>query len=314
VKTWWAFILVVTISPAVQAQSCGSSAPLQLQILGSGGQDLNAGRAAASVLLWIHGRPRILIDTGPGAALRFVQAGASMADVDLILFTHLRAERSADLPALMQLASPATRTRALPIYGPMGNRTMPSTVTFVRALFDPKRGAWRHLGDLLSPLSRTAYKLEPHDLQALPPKLGAPRESHDEILLAVENETMRIAALPVTYGSTPTLIWRVETQGKRIVVSGGAHTGSNTMERMAQAADLLVMPFTAWEDTQAAKRSTESLLPAFARFAKTTGAKQLILAPRMHTTLGREEELTTLVRRQYAGAVTLANDMDCLTP
>src|SRR6266566_3509977 len=127
------------VVPLAQAQSCASS-PVQLQILGSGDAAMVGERAGASLLVWVNGKSRIMIDAGSGAAMRFEQAGGNAADLEAILLTHLRLARTADLPALVQSPSAMTRTRALAIYGPGGNPAMPSTVSFVRALFDPTLG------------------------------------------------------------------------------------------------------------------------------------------------------------------------------
>src|SRR6185436_20352161 len=161
-RGWIAALLTITVTTAASAQtvSCGS-APLQVQILTSGGAESFDG-GTSGILVWIQGKSRLLVDAGPGTALHFAQTGASVADLDALLFTHLRLERTGDFPALLQLSTAAKRNRALPTYGPGGNRLMPSTVSFVRSLFDPTRGAWRYLGDLLSPLTRAPYKLDPH--------------------------------------------------------------------------------------------------------------------------------------------------------
>jgi len=55
------------------AQACVGN-PVTVQILGSGGPAINADRASAGYLLWIGDRPKILVDTGGGAFLRFGQA------------------------------------------------------------------------------------------------------------------------------------------------------------------------------------------------------------------------------------------------
>lgn len=312
-KRRWTLLLLLTTAPLVQAQSCGT-VQVQVQILGGGGPELTDARAAAAMLVWVNGKPRILVDTGPGAALRFVQAGANLSDVDAILFTHLHIGRTADLPALVQLPSTPARTRPLPIYGPSGDRSMPSTVSFVRALFDPARGAWRHLGDLLSPLSRTAYKLEPHDLRPRPSKLGVPREHRIEILSVFASKELRVTAVPLAYGDTPALAWHVETRGKRIVLSSEAGADDEALERLARDADLLVAPYTVMGEADVGKRAPGLSPTAIGRLAQAAAVKQLALVTRASTTLAREEESAALIRRHYTGTTILAGDFDCLTP
>lgn len=50
------------VSP-VEAQSCGSSG-LAVQVLGSGGPELQDKRASTSYLIWDHGTARVIVDAG----------------------------------------------------------------------------------------------------------------------------------------------------------------------------------------------------------------------------------------------------------
>jgi len=54
----------------VKAQSCGSTG-LAVQVLGSGGPELQDKRASTSYLIWDHSAAHVLIDAGGGSALRF---------------------------------------------------------------------------------------------------------------------------------------------------------------------------------------------------------------------------------------------------
>ena len=38
----------------------------------------------------MDGKARVLVDAGGGSALRFGESGAQMADLDVVLFTHLQ--------------------------------------------------------------------------------------------------------------------------------------------------------------------------------------------------------------------------------
>ena len=171
-------LIVLAVSllwlPAVMAQTCGTKG-VQVQVLGSGGPELTDKRASSSYLVWLDGKPRVLVDIGGGAALRFGESGATVSDLDVILFTHLHADHTSDLPALVKASFFEDRSRPLPIYGPPGNKLMPSTVTFVRTLFDSTRGAYRYLGDFLNPLTKDTYKLQPHDVEEVRGKLGTSR-------------------------------------------------------------------------------------------------------------------------------------------
>ncbi len=98
---------------------------VELQVLGSGGPELEDKRASSSYLLWQDGRPRILVDSGGGSALRFGQSGAQVAQLDAILFSHLHIDDSGDFAALIKSSYFEERDRELPVYGPLGNADFP---------------------------------------------------------------------------------------------------------------------------------------------------------------------------------------------
>jgi hypothetical protein len=59
----------------VCGESCAGKG-IELQVLGSGGPELEDRRASSSYLIWRDGQPRILVDSGGGSALEFGRAGA----------------------------------------------------------------------------------------------------------------------------------------------------------------------------------------------------------------------------------------------
>src|ERR1700761_692109 len=74
--------------PQSSATACDRHG-ITLQVLGSGGPELQDKRASSSYLVWRGGSPRVLVDIGGGAALRFGESGATVSDLDVILLTHL---------------------------------------------------------------------------------------------------------------------------------------------------------------------------------------------------------------------------------
>lgn len=300
--------------PAATAQTCGSAAPVQVQVLGSGGPELQDRRASSSYLVWIDAKPRVLVDIGGGAALRFGESGATVTDLDVILFTHLHADHSADLPALVKSSFFEERTRPLPIYGPDGNKFMPSTVAFVRTQFDGVRGAYRYLGAFLNPLARGGYKLQPQDVRPLSAKLKARRTPGDETLHPFANDRLRASAVPVGHGSIPALAWRVEAGGKSLVISGDTNGRGEQLARLAQGADLFIAHNAVPEGASGVERDLHMPPSVIGDIAQQARVKQLVLSHRMLRTLGKEEQTLAAIRQRYAGPVQFANDLDCFTP
>src|SRR5271167_2409680 len=148
-----------------RAQSCGAMG-LAVQVLGSGGPELQDKRASTSYLIWNRGTARVIVDAGGGSALRFGQSGAQMSQLSVVLFSHFHVDHSGDFPSLVFSSWFEDRKRPLPVYGPPGNDFMPSTTEFVRDLFSEPHGAWRYLSDLTEPNQKGTYTLEPHDVVA----------------------------------------------------------------------------------------------------------------------------------------------------
>ena len=70
-------------SVPVNAQTCGAQG-IAVQVLGSGGPELQDKRASSSYLVWEDGQARVLVDAGGGSALRFGESGATMSHLDVM--------------------------------------------------------------------------------------------------------------------------------------------------------------------------------------------------------------------------------------
>lgn len=58
-------LLWIWLTPINAAEVCGKSG-IALQVLGSGGPELQDKRASSSYLIWQDGKARVLIDSGGG--------------------------------------------------------------------------------------------------------------------------------------------------------------------------------------------------------------------------------------------------------
>lgn len=297
-------ILAVLTWPVVApAQTCETK-DVVVQVLGSGGPELLGSRASSAYLLWVDGKARALVDIGGGTALRFGESGARVTDLDVILLTHLHADHSADLPAIVKSSFFEDRTAPLDLYGPIGNKTMPSTVTFVRTLFDSTRGAYRYLGEFLSPLGKNTYKLKPHDVN--------PKELRNRLVFA--NGRLRVTTASVGHGPIPTLAWRIEAGGKSIVWSGDTNGNGTDLAKLAGGADLLIAHNAVPEGAKGVERNLHMPPSVIGEIAADAKVKSLVLSHRMSRTLGREDETRAAIGAKYGGPVQFANDLDCFSP
>ena len=140
-------LAVILIPGGASAQNC-EPASVAVQILGSGGPQINRFRSSTSYLLWVGDQARVLVDMGGGAWSRFGQAQAKVSDLSLLAVSHLHPDHISDLPAFLWL-SHLERKEPLPIVGPSGNDAAPDFSTFLSRLFDENNGAFPVLGSTL---------------------------------------------------------------------------------------------------------------------------------------------------------------------
>jgi ribonuclease BN (tRNA processing enzyme) len=292
--------LISALMPSAQAQSCGAQG-IAVQVLGSGGPELQDKRASSSYLVWQDGRARILVDAGGGSALRFGESGAQMSQLDVILFSHYHVDHSGDFPVLIKSSWFEDRNRPLPIYGPEGNDFMPSTTEFVSAFFGDKHGAYRYLSELLVEGEQGSYKMQPHNVT------GSAKPAP-----VFHNGDFAACSVRVIHGGFPALAWRLEIGGKVIVFSGDTN-GDGGLTQLANNADLFIAHNAVPEGVTGVERNLHMPPSVIGQIAADAHVKQLVLSHRMLRTLGPEKQAQTLseIRKRYSGPVAFANDLDC---
>lgn len=298
-KSTLLLLITAFCSPLVSAVSC-SGHGVELQVLGSGGPEMQDKRASSSYLLWQDGKARVLIDSGGGSALRFGEAGARMADLEVALFTHLHADHSADFPALVKSSYFEDRQRNLPVYGPAGNDLFPSTTEFLRDLFDAKRGAFRYLSEYITP-GAGSYLLQAHTVKPKP----------HAVVRAFADAGILAEATTVIHGPVPALAWLVQIDGLRIAFSGDTNGDNGNLEKLAAGADLFVAHNAVLEGATGVERKLHMPPSVIGRIAATAKVKRVVLSHRMLRTLGRETETLAVIAHHYTGPTEFANDLDC---
>lgn len=293
-------LLIATFcAPIANAASCTGKG-VELQVLGSGGPEMQDKRASSSYIVWQDGKARVLIDSGGGSALRFGEAGAKMADLDLVLFTHFHADHSADFPALVKSSYFEDRQRNLPVYGPAGNDLFPSTTAFLGDLFDARHGAFRYLSEYITP-GAGSYLLQAHTVK---PKAHAVSRVFSDAGIVVEATT-------VIHGPVPALAWLVQIGGFRLAFSGDTNGKNGNLEKLAAGADLFVAHNAVPEGATDAARNLHMPPSIIGRIAATAKVKHLILSHRMLRTLGKETATLATIAQHYTGPTEFADDLDC---
>ena len=293
--------LLLLTSFSAYAKPCCDSSGICIQVLGSGGPEINDGRASSGYLVWQDGHARILVDMGPGSMLRYEESGARIDDLEVVLLSHLHVDHSADLPALIKGSFFTDRNRDLPIYGPSGNTLMPSTTAFVQTLFADPAGAYHYLSGYLT--GDDAYRLKPHNV--------SPSDATAQEVMV--SKDYRITAVAVHHGPVPALAWRIDIGGRAIAFSGDMNGDNHTLQNLAAGADLLVAHHAIPQDAAGVSRNLHMPPSVIGEIAAEAKVKQLVLSHRMLRTLGRETESELEIRKHYTGPLEFSEDGQCFT-
>lgn len=295
--------LLLTLLFAPAAWSDCEPGHVVLQVLGSGGPEMNDKRASSSYLVWIDGKARVLIDAGGGSSLNFEKSGAKIEDLQAVLFTHFHVDHSADFPVFIKASYFTARDHDLPVYGPEGNTLMPSANEFVTSLFEP-RGPWRYLGEYIDPEQASDYRLR---AQTVHPK-------RDAITRIELDDTLSLEAVTTHHGPIPALAWRVNTSGCSFTFSGDMSNRNRSLEKLANNTDILVAHNAIPEKAGGVARNLHMPPSEIGLIAHRANIKQLVISHRMKRTLGRKKQTKRFIRKSWKGPLHFANDMDRFNP
>jgi ribonuclease BN (tRNA processing enzyme) len=295
---WLGGLLFLLLLPRLALPACGGDG-VWLQVLGSGGPELDDGRTSSAYLVWHEGKARVLVDLGSGGMARFEQAGARVTDLDTVLLSHFHVDHSTDLAALVKGSWFTQRRRDLPLYGPSGNERMLGAEDFVQALLGAE-GAWRYLSGYLD--GQEDYRLSVTEVTAT----GSAQSTFG---LGAD---LAAAAAPVHHGPVPALAWRVRVADAVVAFSGDTSGRNGTLPALAHGADILVAHNAIPEAASATARSLHMPPSVIGRIAGEAEVGQLVLSHRMKRSLGHEEETLALIRKSYDGPVHFANDLQCI--
>ncbi|MEZ4445422.1 MAG: MBL fold metallo-hydrolase [Polyangiaceae bacterium] len=267
-----------------------------LQILGSGGPIPDDARASSGYLLWQDGKARAMIDAGGGTFLRFGEAKARIADLDVIALSHLHADHAADLAAFFKGGYFAERKRALTILGPTEGGRFPGIDGFVTSLLDPEHGAFRYLSGYLD---GSLFRL---DVRPIDPSAEAA-----EVFTAGD---LSLRAVGVKHAQIPALGFVATIAGKRVAFTGDQNAESKAFVELARGADLLVAHHAislADEDLRHLHRTPEEI----AQLAAEAEVHKLVLSHNMQRALADLMRSLELMRSIYHGPIEVGDDLGC---
>jgi ribonuclease BN (tRNA processing enzyme) len=281
---------------AIGAQETG----LSLLVLGSGGPGAT-GRAGAGYIVSLDGRPRILVDAGPGTFARVGEADVDLSQLDLVLLTHLHVDHAGELPGLIKARIVAERSDAeFKIFGPPGSRCgrgaarFPSTTQFVDLMFGA-HGAFGYLRDFAGRLTLHARNVE--------------RSARPQVLLSEHGLTL--SAITGHHGDAPSVVYRIDYRGRSITFSGDIDAaGHAALTRLARNTDMLIFD-TVVLDPPGSPSVLYTLHTAprdIGRIAQRAGAKKLLLSHLNPAIDAARDAVRASIQGSYTGPIEFARD------
>ncbi len=291
-------VLSLAIALSLSQLSYANTCPTQgswLQVLGSGGPEIADKRASSSYLIWRNGQAQVLVDVGGGSMLRFEESGARVKDLQAITFTHFHIDHSADFPALLKASFFDARDQDLPVFGPMGNHTLPSTEDFVQRLLNN----WMYMSGYLTDNDR--YQIIPQSFD----------NNSNKVKQIWKNQDIKIKGIGVDHGALPAVAWRIEIGEKSVTFSGDMSGKRGNLEKLAANTDLLIAHNAIPEQARGVARLLHMPPSKIGEIAAKAKAKNLILSHRMIRSLETTQETTSEIKKYFTGPLNFANDLDC---
>lgn len=268
----------------------------------------------------VHAGRVYLVDAGDGTVQQLSRAGLSLPQVRGVFLSHLHADHTGGLSAVLALRNQTNQNERLIVYGPPGTREL--VAGMVASMQPAARVGYGIPGQPWSPPAETVMVIELRDGESL---------SVDGMTVtAAQNSHYDFAPGSLEDRNYKSLSLRFDLPGRSIVYTGD--TGpSAAVEKLANGADLLVSEMIDLAGTMAnvarnspnmpppAKQqleqhlSTHHLTPeAVGQLAARAKVKALVIT---HFAAGTPDPDRTRgyldqIRQHFRGTVSLANDLD----
>jgi len=266
-----------TLSAILEPPFCGEEG-VWIQVLRAGALRYADTSTSSSYLVWKDGEAKLLVDAGQGAALRFDEADADIADLDAIAITHLDRENTSDLWAFLRASDAGKR---LTLMGP----------------FDEN-------ADFLSSLAGV-------ELAPMRPSVRSISAVGRKRWAEFGNAELRTAAIPVDHGNERGLAWRITVGEQAITFTGDFSNQKNLVADFAKGSDALIANLGVPEEARGASRDAFALPSEIGRIASRAHVRMLILGARGARTRGRESQTLNAIEAHYQGPVMIADDLEC---
>jgi ribonuclease BN (tRNA processing enzyme) len=293
-------VVAVAVAAAAWLAALGRARPakpaLEVVVLGSGGPRA-FGRAGSSYMVVVEGRPRILVDAGPGAFLRMGELEMDLGNADTVLLTHLHIDHSGDLAAFFNArALTSDGPIVYRVFGPDGAGPFPKASRFVNLLVG-EDGAFAY--------QKTFGAPETFTVRDLAIRLDSARTK------IVDADGLVVEEMATHHGDCPSVAYRISYKGVVVVFSGDMDASAlPNLVQLAKNADLLVFNCAVLDPPASPAQLYELHTPPgkIGEAARESGVKGLLLSHLAPDVEGQEATVRRSVRAAFAGPVGFARD------
>jgi len=286
---------VVALFPTC-LRAASAKPALEVVVLGSGGPRA-FGRAGASYIVLVEGKPRILVDAGPGAFLRIGELNLDLESVDTILLTHLHIDHSADLAAFFNArALTSDGPIVYRVFGPDEAGLFPKTSRFVDLLVGD-RGAFEY--------QKTFGARETFTVRDLAISLDSARTK------IVDEDGLVVEEIATHHGDCPSVAYRITYKSAVVVFSGDMDASAlPNLVRLAKDADLLIFNCAVLDPPASPSQLYDLHTPPkkIGEAARASEVKSLLLSHLAPDVEAQEAAVRKSIRASYAGPVAFASD------
>jgi ribonuclease BN (tRNA processing enzyme) len=269
---------------------------LEVVVLGSGGPRA-FGRGGSSYVILVDGRPRILVDAGPGAFLRIGELRLDLENVNTVLLTHLHIDHSADLAAFFNARALASDGPIeYHIFGPDGAGLFPKTSRFVDLLVGAD-GAFAY--------QKTFGARETFSVRDLAIRLDSTRTK------VVDDDGLIVEEIATHHGDCPSVAYRTTYKSAVVVFSGDMDESAlPNLVQLAKNADLLIFDCAVLDPPESPSQLYELHTPPkkIGQAARDSDVKSLLLSHLAPDVEGEQDAVRKSIRASFAGPVAFARD------
>ena len=277
-------------------QAVPAKPALEVVVLGSGGPRA-LGRAGSSFIVLVEGKPRILVDSGPGAFLRIGELHLDLSNVDTVLLTHLHIDHSGDLAAFFNArALTSDGPISYRIFGPDGAGLFPKTSRFVDLLVG-SGGAFAY--------QKTFGARESFEVHDLAISLDSPRTK------IVDENGLVVEEIATHHGDCPSVAYRISYKGVVVVFSGDMDASAlPNLIQLAKNADLLIFNCAVLDPPGSPSQLYDLHTPPkkIGEAARQSKVESLLLTHLAPDVEGEEPAVRKSIRASFAGPIGFASD------